>query len=167
MSLLSNRVQRTCYLKPVLSTPLAKTKPAWLGSRIGLGIMVLPLEAKGLVLGPTGSLRVQIPTKWKGGLAHHHKWWEDRTYLFAKVYSCCSPFCWFQSLICCLESVGRGTLSTINSRIQTKTDQQLLLCVSRVLPRVTKNWRFFWGGGGQALMDPASHSKSGLPKHPR
>lgn len=30
-----------------MSTPLAKTKPAWLGSLIGLGIMVLPLEANG------------------------------------------------------------------------------------------------------------------------
>lgn len=47
ISLLSNCVLRTCYLKPVLSTPLAKTKPAWLGSLIGLGIMVLPLEANG------------------------------------------------------------------------------------------------------------------------
>lgn len=32
---------------PTVSTPLAKTKPAWLGSLIGLGIMVLPLEANG------------------------------------------------------------------------------------------------------------------------
>lgn len=120
-----------------------------------------------------GSLMVQIPTKWKRGL--RKTIWGTKSKVYNPTIST-PPWTMrgldlfvCQSLDILLLAVllvskfnvlpwicwGWGTLSTINSRIQTKTDclsffclkEQLLLCVSRALPRVPKNWRFFGGRG--------------------